>query len=158
MIYAYAALALAIFGGGFASGYRFELSNTQRLELAIQRSNSEAEQVLQAAKLKVADADTQAAQLNKQIEVSHAQSINTINTLSARVSDAARMYNARHKDCANSLPADTNTAIPTGEPGALDTTARIIEFAQRAAKLGDESSEYAQQCWAFVNNNCGIAK
>lgn len=158
MIYTYVALALAIFSGGFASGYRFELTNTQRLELAIQRSNSDAEQVMQAAKLKVANADTKAAQLNQQIETSHVQSINTINALSARVSDAARVYNASRKDCANTLSADTDTAISAGESRALDTAARVVEFAQRAAKLGDESSEYAQQCWAFVTNNCGIAK
>lgn len=145
MIYAYVALAIAIFSGGFASGYRFELSNTQRLELAIQRSNSEAEQVMQAAKLKVAEADMQSEKRNQQIEIIHVQNLSTVNSLVDRVHSAGR------QDCASPLPRSKGASVPT--PETADSS-RLEQF----TSLAGQSAAYAESCWAFVTNNCGIAK
>lgn len=146
MIYAYVALALAIFGGGFASGYRFELSNTQRLELAIQRSNAEGELILQAAKLKVADADIQAEKRNQQIEIIHVQNLATVNGLVDRVRGASR------QDCANPLPANKDSSVSNSETADYS---RLERFAQLAGK----SATYAESCWKeLTENNCGIAK
>jgi len=145
MIYAYVALSLAIFGVGFTSGYRFELSNTQRLELAIQRSNSEAEQVLQAAKLKVADADMQAEKRNQQIEIIHVQNLSTVNSLVDRVRSASL------QDCSDSVPAAEYTRVLAEK--AADNS-RLARF----SKLAGDTAVYAESCWKELTNNCGIAK
>lgn len=155
MLYAYLAVAVSLFLAGFGSGYKYEQANTERLKLGIERSNAEAAAVLEAAKANVARADGAAQQLATQLEKTHETTLTTINAMRDRSSDVIRLYNAAHRqDCNNPVPDAAHTGQLEAETGRAAIPEGIGNLAYRA----DLAAAYAQECWAYVTNNCGIVE
>lgn len=156
MIYAYLAALLIAFAAGFGVSHQLEKAETQRLTMAIERSNSEAEMTLQAAKTKVAASDTAALQFKNQLETAHEQSIQTINTLHDRLATVS--LPASHQNCANTLPASSSAGIAKTETGSEQFSTDFAQLVKTESYRADTVAAYAESCWQFVTNNCGIAK
>lgn len=151
MIYAYIALAVALFGGGFATAKQFDAAEILRLETAIERGNAQAETELRLAQVKVAHETEKAAQLNQQIEITHAQQIQTVNALTDRVADSAKRLYASRQNCANAVSTGSNPRV--SETEAADRYGRAVGATVADVKIADA---YAQSCWRIVSHNCGI--
>lgn len=152
MPYAYIIAAASIFAAGFGLSHQLDKVEIQSLQMAIERGNAEAEMTLQAAKSRVDQAAIEAAAANKQLESSHAQSIQTINAYRADLDNRLHDRSASRR---NAVPACTGSGNLDEATGAADVSERsIADLAFRA----DQVAAYAQACWKFVSNNCGISQ
>ena len=156
MIYAYIGSLLIAFAAGFGLSHQLEKAETQRLTLAIERSNNEAQLTLQAAKTKVAALDTAALQFKNQLETAHDQSIKTINSLHDQLATAR--LSASDQNSANPLSASSSAGIATTETGSEQFSTDFDRLVKAEAYRADTVAAYAESCWRFVTNNCGIAK
>jgi hypothetical protein len=151
MIYALLlAWAVGLGFGGFVT-HAFDKAEIQRLESAILEGNTKAEHELYAIQTEVDAAERQAANLNDQLEAARSQSVATANALSARVASAGRLYD-RHQNCEGAVPERERAGQPETQTEPADFSGRLAEIVRRA----DETAIYAQTCWQFVTNNCGI--
>ena len=151
MIYAFlAAFVFGLMTGGTAI-YQIEKATVQRLEFAIVEANTKAEQELHAAQEKVKNAEILAANLRDTIEAEHAENIKQVGALNARVVAAGRLFNSR-KNCQNTVSKSDSTDITDSQAARTDFPTGLAEIVRRA----DETAVYAQSCWKFVVNNCGV--
>lgn len=121
------------------------------LRLAIEQGNLEAQVVLQKAQQQVAQSEKAAIRANRELEVSHEQSLKSINSLHDELTNRLRAKSsASRKD---PVPSCESTEVSGAGTTPSDVSTRIIDMAHRA----DELAVYAQACWQFVKSNCGIA-
>lgn len=151
MIYAFIASFVIGCLGGFATAHQFDAAKILTLETAIERGNIQAEIDLSIAQVEAAHNAEKAEKLNQQIEVAHAQSIETANALTDRVAAAARLYASR-SNCQNAVSGGNSSGSIDGE--SADRLSREIGELAGEIKRADV---YAQSCWQFVSANCGIA-
>lgn len=151
MIYAWIGSLLLAAMGGFFTARQFDAAEILRLETAIERSNAQADAELKLAQVKVAHETEKAAQLNQQIEITHAQQIQTVNALTDRVADSAKRLYASRQNCANAVSTGSNPRV--SETEAADRYGRAVGATVADVKIADA---YAQSCWRIVSENCGI--
>lgn len=151
MIYAALAVFLVGLGLGITATHQFDKAEIQNLQFAIASGNARADAELKQAQAKVEAATTKADQLAYQIEESHEENLKTVRSLTDRVAAAGRMYAGR-QNCKNTVPAGESAGQPKDTAEPADFSGRLAEIVRRA----DETAVYAQACWQFVSNNCGI--
>jgi hypothetical protein len=117
--------------------HQWDASEILVLQNAIERANTQSEVTLRLAKIKVERAAQEAEQANQELEKSYAQNITTVNAYFDRLRD--------HRATGRTNP------VPSCESaGTPETTS--AEFAQTAYQI----EAYANSCWRFVENECGI--
>lgn len=146
MLYVHAFIALIVFGAGYAASTAVHQSQIQRLESAIVQANLESEQVLAMAKARVQQAETEALHFSQQLETSHDQSLATINALHDQLRDGI----ARG---ANAVPVCPRPGTPETATESADVSTAIADLAYQA----DLVAAYAQNCWQFVSQDCGLS-
>lgn len=151
MLYAFLAVFLAGLGAGGFAVHQFDAAEIVSLESAIHEGNLKSEKEFEKAQADVLMAKAKAEQFNNELELSRAQSIQTINALTDRVAAAGRLY-ARRQNCKNAVPGGERSGEPETAAEPADFSGRLAEIVRRA----DETAVYAQSCWRFVNKNCGI--
>ena len=150
MPYVYIIAAASIFAAGFGLSHQLDKAEIQALQAAIERGNSEALHRLELSERKLLDANHQADLLNQQLEASHAQSIETINAYRSDLDNRLYERSTRRR---NTVPACPGAGNTEAEAASTDLSERAIaDLAARA----DQVATYAQACWQFVNNDCGI--
>lgn len=137
MLYAIAAAFILGIVSGAAGMRQWDSSEILVLESAIQEANTQSEVTLKLAQVKVEAATKEAEHLNTELEKSYEQSIATVNSYFDRV------RNNRAASRPNPVPSCESAGTP-------ETTA--AEFAETAYRI----EAYAQNCWRFVENECGI--
>lgn len=107
------------------------------LQNAIAQANAQSEATLQLAKAKVEKATQEADHVNQELEKSYAQNITTVNAYFDRLRDH------RAPSRPNAVPSCESAGTPETTP---------TEFAETAYQI----EAYANSCWRFVENECGI--
>jgi len=154
MAYAFLACLLAGFGVGAWFTHRFDAAEIQALQSAIDQGNAQSALILQTATAQVAEAAAKAQQAKQQLELSHAQSIATVNDYAARLHDSlARRTDAVSRRICPGISASTTD--PAYLPAAL---AGVLQYVDGETTRADAVASYAQSCWQFVSNNCGVKK
>ena len=146
MLYVSAFIALIVFGAGYAASAAVHQSQIQALESAIVRANLESEHVLAMAKARVQQAETEALHFSQQLETSHDQSLATINAL--------------HDQLRDGIARGINAVPVCPRPGASETSTESADVSTTLADLAYEAdlvAVYAQSCWQFVHQQCGLA-
>jgi hypothetical protein len=151
MLYAFLAVFLAGLGAGGFAVHQFDAAEIVRLESAIHEGNLKAEKEFEIAQSEIVMAQAKAEKFNQELELSRAQSIQTINALTDRVAAAGRLY-ARRQNCAGSVSGGDRAGESEEAAEPADFSGRLAEIVRRA----DETAVYAQSCWRFVSNNCGV--
>ena len=139
MLYAIAAAFVLGLVSGAAGMRQWDSSEILVLQNAISQANAESESTLKIAQVKVQAATQEAEQVNQELEKSYAQNIATVNSYFDRV---------RHS--ATSRPNTVPSCESAGTPET--TTTEFAETVETAYKL----EVYANSCWRFVKNECGI--
>lgn len=133
-------LLAAIFAGtalGAILMSQWDSSTIFRLQNAIEQANIQSEVALRIARVKVERASQEAEQAKSELEKSYAQNISTVNAYFDRVRN-------------NRTPGRTNTVPSCESAGTPETSS--AEFARTAYQI----EAYANSCWRFVENECGI--
>ena len=137
MLYAIAAAFILGLISGATGMRQIDASEITILKSAIERGNIQADVKLKMAQVEVKAATEKAEQANIELEKSYEQSITTVNAYFDRVRS-------------NRAASNPNTVPSCESAGTPETTA--AEFAETAYKL----EAYAQSCWRFIENECGI--
>jgi len=145
--------ALGAGAGGFGVHY-FDGIKIAGLEKSIAVANAKAADDLAQAQKKIIVAQNMAAEFNAKLEKEHDEKTKQINTINGRLVNAIRMYKNSRKNCGVTVSDDTGSRVVDEQAGGTDFSTRLAELARRA----DLTAQYAQTCYSFVNNNCGIPK
>jgi hypothetical protein len=137
MIYALVVSFVVGLLSGAGAMHQFDQGQIVRLRTAIELGNREAAQTLSAAMAKLNEAQQLARQNNEALQASYDQNLSTINAYFDRVRAK------RSTSHSNPVP---------GCASAEPFTATAADFAETAYKL----EAWAQSCWQFVANQCGI--
>lgn len=159
MGYLQAAIFLGVFTLGGLTAHQYDKVKIIRLQAAMTEANNQAEHALQQAQAQTLEATAKAEQLNRTLDEEHQANLAQVAELSSRVAAAGRAYHAgrmhpQRQSCADPLPAGADSNEPATAPASPDFPDRLAEIVRRA----DETAVYAQSCWQFVTNNCGIAQ
>lgn len=137
MLYAFLAAFLAGLSIGATAMRHWDSAEIQSLQNAIAQANAQADLTLAVAKGKVEKATQEAEHANSELEKSYAQNVTTVNAYFDRLRDH------RATGRTNAVPSCESAGTP-------ETTS--AEFAQTAYQI----EAYANSCWRFVENECGI--
>jgi hypothetical protein len=157
MIYAWLITGILSFGIGFGTAYKIDSATISGLHQAIQASNEQAANTLVGIQDRVTQAQAAAKDANTNLELSHAQSIATINAYHDALK-SKRLFDTHRKDGGCTVPTDTNTGIAVSSTDSAELSAGLTDFLLSQALAADQVAVYAQSCWSFVNRNCGIGK
>ena len=156
MVWTLIAIVLLGFGAGYETASAILQPKINELKVAIATANNEADMQLKVSKGKVDAANQEAKQFNDQLEVAHAQHIETINNLHDKLAAVSVPTNNCSKNGANRVSASASAANPTTATGHDQLPTDLIELVKSEAYRADKVAEYAAQCWTFVHNNCEI--
>lgn len=109
MLSYYALIALAVFGVGFASGYKLDHAQVTALELQIKVSNAESRQKLLAATTEVEELEQVQIVTNQAIEVEHAKNIKTLSDHANALESARRLWSNKQSSSGCTLPKASHT-------------------------------------------------
>lgn len=157
MIYALLITGILIFGIGFGTAYKIDSATISGLHQAIQASNEQAANTLVSIQDRVAQAQAAAKDANTNLELSHAQSITTINAYHDALR-TKRLYDSGRKNSDCTVPTDSNTSLSASSTEPAELSAGLTDFLLAQTLAADQVAVYAQSCWSFVNRNCGIVK
>jgi len=157
MSYALLIIGVFSFGAGFGVAYKIDSAAISELHQAIQASNDQATSALASSQERVAQAQIVAKDANTNLELSHAQSITTINAYHDALK-SKRLFDpgAKNSDC--TVPTNSATRIPAHSAEPTELSAGLTDFLLSQALAADQVAVYARSCWLFVNRNCGIGK
>ncbi len=155
MSYALLIIGMISFGTGFGVAYKIDNATISGLHQAIQASNDQAASTLVSSQDRVAQAQEAAKDANTNLELSHAQSIATINTYHDALK-SKRLYDSGRKNSACTVPTNTSTGIAASSTEPAELSAGLTDFLLAQSLAADQVAVYAQSCWSFVNRNCGI--
>lgn len=148
-----------VFGLGFGLKAQLDAEKIITLNNAITEANTKAKTDLDLATAKKDALEAQAEGLQRNIEVEREQFKKESTDLSGRVSELVRLHNSRNQNRADTLRTNKNPAVPTCSAGeinftrrVLDFDARVLEFAGRAASLGDDASSKLHGLWEITTN------
>lgn len=151
----YALLVIAAFSTGFGVAYKIDSATINELKHQIEASNDQAASTLTSIQERVAEAHATAKAANTNLELAHAQSINTINAYHDAVK-SKRLHDPHRKNSGCPLSADTNTGLAFSSTETSELSAALTDFLIAESFSADQIGAYAQQCYAYVNNNCGL--
>lgn len=141
-------------GLGFSGSTWLYSSRIESLSTALSVSNEKAELELEAAKQRVEKATVEAQQLNNQLSNAHEQTIKTVNYLRDRLS-STRLPTCS-EDNRNPMPTSASAAGVSTQTGYDELPTDFIELVKSEAYRADTVATYAETCWKFVTNNCGV--
>ena len=157
MSYALLIIGMISFGTGFGVAYKIDSATISGLHQAIQASNDQAASTLVSSQDRVAQAQAVAKNANTNLELSHAQSITTINAYHDALR-TKRLYDTHRKDSGCTVPTDSSTRLSASSTEPAELSAGLTDFLLAQTLAADQVAVYAQSCWSFVNRNCGIVK
>lgn len=155
MTYLLAIVAAISLASGYGVAYKVYSGEIRAMEIAIEASNIASKQLLERTQADVKKAEEKAAGLNQEIDRANEQNIHTINALDARL-DAVRLYPPPKSCRTNSVPKRTSAANAVGQTDNAEFSANFDRTVKAKARIADETANYAQMCWRFVSNKCGL--
>lgn len=154
-------LIIALVVGAFVSGYglawQHDYKHTAALEAQIDLSNSEATRLTGEATTKVKAAESEAALMAIQLESDHVKATQSTAALRTAL-DVVRLRDpGQRQRCPDALPKGANTREPETDPDPGELSAESATFLRDQAFKADTVANYANECYRFMINNCGIA-
>jgi hypothetical protein len=146
-------------GAGGFTAYKIQEAKVLKMEIAIDDANNRALGVLNAAKIKIHEANLEALNLNKELEDANKIHVETIN----------HYYDALHTELAKRMRANDKASCPdhlskNSNPGRIEKvtssesgfSTKYVDFLEKQLKLADEVANYAWTAYGFTSANCGI--
>lgn len=152
MIYAYVIAAIALFGAGFGTAHQLDKAEILAMENAISAQKVEAAAMLQAETDRVNLAMSKAHEFNNQLEVSHAQSISTINAIHDQLATASLRDTGRRKSSGGATGNSASAGIAETTANASELSTELAQFLKSEAYRADTAAEYANSCFGFLAN------
>ena len=152
----YALIAVTLFGSGYGTCWKVMTRQVAALKAQIEVSNADAKRRLLESVTATETAERKAAEIVQQLENEYVKNIE-LNSVVGRSLDAVRMrVKTVHTNCPDAVSKSDSSGTPTG---ATDLTELPEDFKRLLRVEGlrsDDLAVYANECYEFVNNQCGI--
>ena len=152
MIYAYIIAALAVFGAGFGVSHQLDKADILAMENSIAAQKVEAAALLQAETDRVNLAMSKAHEFNNQLEVSHAQSITTINAIRDQLATTSLRDTGRRSSGGSATGNSASTGVTETTTNIGELSTELAQFLKSEAYRADTAAEYASSCFGFLAN------
>ena len=152
----YAIVAVALFGSGYGTCWKVMTRQVAALNAQIEVSNADAKRRLLESTTATEEAERKAAETAQQLETEYVKNIE-LNRVVGHSLDAVRMrVKTVHTNCANALPKSSDTGTPTDATDTAELPADFERLLRAEGLRADNLAVYADECYHFVNNQCGI--
>jgi|688.fasta_scaffold12495_2 hypothetical protein len=149
---------IGIISGSFITS-AIKDSEIAELNLQIVTQRELAANTLLEETIKVSSQKEKAEKLANQLELSHEQSVSSINALDSKLKSIRLRGGTSGKSCNSTEREGSNTSEPSEEASTNEFAGRLHEFLIPRAYNSGINDEYAASCYKFVvENNCGISK
>ncbi len=154
-------LIIALVVGAFVSGYglawQHDYKQLAEMEAQIELSNQESIRLTGEATTKVKAAESEAALIAIQLESDHVKATQSTAALRTAL-DVVRLRDpGQRQRCPDSVSKGANTREPETAPDPGQLSAESTGFLRDQAWQADTVANYANECYRFMINNCGIA-
>ena len=152
----YALLAATLFGSGYGTCWKVMTRQVATLNAQIEVSNADAKRRLLESTTATETAERNAAETAQQLETEYVKNIE-LNRVVGRSLDAVRMrVKTVRTNCSNTLSKSDNSGTPTGATDTAELPADFEKLLRDESLRADNLAVYADECYHFVNNQCGI--
>ena len=152
----YALLAATLFGSGYGTCWKVMTRQVATLNAQIEVSNADAKRRLLESVTATEVAERKAAETAQQLETEYVKNIE-LNRVVGRSLDAVRMrVKTVRTNCSNTLSKSDNSGTPTGATDLTELPADFTKLLRDESLRADNLAVYADECYKFVNNQCGI--
>jgi len=152
----YALIAATLFGSGYGTCWKVMTRQIAVLNAQIEASNADAKRRLLESTVATETAELKAAETAKQLEDEALKNIELNADVGRRLAAVRMRVKTVHTNCSGTLPKSSSPSTPTD---ATDLTELPEEFAgllRNESLRADNLAVYADECYHFVNNQCGI--
>ena len=152
----YALIAATLFGSGYGTCWKVMNQQVANLNAQIEASNADAKRRLLESVTATETAERNAAETAKQLEDETHKNIELNADLARRLATVRMRVKTVHTNCSNALPKSSSPSTPTDETDSADLPAEFAGLLRNESLRADNLAVYADECYHFVNNQCGI--
>jgi hypothetical protein len=157
MFYIVIGALITSFCSGFGVAWHNDKQTIALLNQSILSQKKEAESIQDKLAKQLAIKETQALDLNTELNLSHESAINSINSLRdsikpMRLRDPGKRRQS--SDC--SMSKTSNTGITKEQASGTELSEELTRFLQSESYRADELAAYANTCYKFVSAQCGV--
>jgi len=152
----YALLAATLFGSGYGTCWKVMTRQVAVLNAQIEVSNADAKRRLLESTTATEEAERKAAETAQQLEDEYIKNIELNADIARSLATVRMRVKTVNTNCRGTVPKSSSPGTPTD---ATDTAELPEDFERllRAEGLrADNLAVYADECYHFVNNQCGI--
>lgn len=154
-------LIIALVVGAFVSGYglawQHDYKQLAEMEAQIELSNSEAARISGEATTKVQAAESEAALIAIQLESDHVKATQSAADLRSALGAMQLRDPGQRQRCPNPVSKSASAREPETDPDPGQLSAESAGFLRDQAFKADTVANFANECYRFMINNCGIA-
>ena len=152
----YALIAATLFGSGYGTCWKVMTRQIAVLNAQIEASNADAKRRLLESVTATETAERKAAEIVQQLENEYVKNIE-LNSVVGRSLDAVRMrVKTVHTNCPGAVSKSDSSGTPTGATDLTELPADFEKLLRTEGLRADNLAVYADECYKFVNNQCGI--
>lgn len=156
-MYLIIALVVGAFAAGYGSAWQLENKQIAILEAKIELSNQEAVRLTGEATTKINAAKSEAALIAIQLESDHVKATQSTSALRTAL-DVVRLRDpGQRQRCPDPVSKGANTREPETAPDPGQLSAESSKFLRDQAWQADTVANFANECYRFMINNCGIS-
>lgn len=149
---------LAGIGIGGIGVHQVDSASIKRYELALQVQKTEAQGLFDATQAHIAKVENDAVIANQQLDQSHESAIKSINTLHDAFASSRLRDPGRRQGGTCPVSTGTNTGKSEAKTDSAELSAELTGFLIDQTYQADTVAAYADACYRFVENNCGVSQ
>lgn len=153
-------LVAAIFGGGYKVGYNVEHAKVLSMQVAIEKANNEAAEILARQTQKILNAEKKARKLNNELVKTHEKDTKTINDFrDANATLKLRDPNKHKTSCSRTVPTGSGSGSVNADAGDdTELSNELARLLRAETYRADQTAVEKNALLKFVKSNCGISK
>ena len=158
MFYLQMALAIIFYAGGYTTAWQLGAKKIAVLEAQIAVANDHANELLAVHRQVIKAAEEKAATVSVQLETDYVQHTKAINGLKHTLAVTRLRDPNSRQNSSNTLSESSNPKKPNPATDTFDLSENLTRLLRSESYRADTVAIYAEECFKFVRNNCGVAQ
>ncbi|MEY3760055.1 MAG: hypothetical protein RIR39_1546 [Pseudomonadota bacterium] len=156
MIYIQIALAMILYGAGYLSAWKIDSLKIARLEISIESANDLSKSTLKEAQASVSAAEQQALISSDNFDKERIKN-DELNNNFATTFKSMRLRDPHAIGCRKNTLPKSNSPVPIKDyPESGELSEDLTKLLRSESFRADQMMSYANECYEFVKNNCGV--
>ena len=152
----YAIIAVTLFGSGYGTCWRVMTRQVAALNAQIEVSNADAKRRLLESTTATEEAERKAAETAQQLEDEYIKNIELNADIARSLATVRMRVKTVNTNCRDTVPKGGSPGTPTDATDTAELPADFERLLRTEGLRADNLAVYADECYRFVNNQCGI--